>query len=135
MRLVVLTVLLLSFGQAVPARAESRSATQDERGVYSGSGRACAGILVITADHISWSTPFSYCAATAFTVKDRTKTNKSLRVAYQLLRSGGKCRYQILMLTHDGDNKGIGWNVVGFPSLTTYNPEKPETGLSCYLVK
>jgi hypothetical protein len=69
-------------------------------------------------------------------VKDRRETNGALRVTYQLLQPGPNCRYKVLMLTHDaGGDEGIGWNVVGFPSLSVYDPGKPETGLSCYLVK
>jgi hypothetical protein len=128
--------LLLGIWQIVDAHAESGKAMPHERGVYAGTGRACAGKLKITADRISWTTPFSRCAASPFNVKDRQETNNAVRATYQLLQHGPRCRYEILMLTHDGSSDDrIGWNVVGFPSLDAYDPERPETGLSCYLVK
>jgi hypothetical protein len=135
MRFQPVMALLFGICWIVDAHAESGKAMPRERGVYAGTGRACAGQLRITADRISWTTPFSRCAASPFTVKDRQE-NKALRVTYQLLQRGPRCRYEVLMLAHDGGSEDrIGWNVVGFPSMSAYDPERPEAGLSCYLVK
>ena len=133
MRLALLAILFTL--PVASARAQNAAAAPEERGVYSGSGRACAGDLRIGADSIAWDTPFSHCAASPFQVEQRTNDGAGLRVTYRLLRPGGRCRYPVLLLMHAGDKPGIGWDVVGFASLADYKSQRRETGLSCYLTK
>lgn len=134
-------VLLLACGLTViggPARSDDSPtrALPSEVGTYNGTGRACFGTLKISADRIVWNTPFSQCSSSGFSVLSRYADHRGTGAAFVLTNPGPKCRSRVLLLTHDNKSDShIGWNVTGFESVDTYAPEKPETGLSCYLVK
>ncbi len=135
----IVTILLMlpQFGLAAPALAKDQSfASRTETGTYTGTGRACAGTLRITAGRIVWNTPFSQCATSVYSVRDRHQDDNAQSVTFILKNPGPKCRYPVLLLTHGASaDRRIGWNVVGFGSSRDYDPTKPESGLSCYLVK
>ena len=105
-------------------------------GNYMGSGRACYGMLTITAQRITWTTPFSQCRTSSYAVLDRDVGPGGVRVAYQLRNPGTACRYSVLVLTHRAKaDMQIGWNVTGFPSLDDTLRDRRDAALGCYLYR
>jgi hypothetical protein len=105
-------------------------------GSFAGTGRACAGTLSITPSRIAWNTPFSRCASTGYSVISREDGQLGLRAVYRLSGGGAQCRYHVLVLTHAaGAEPGIGWNVVGYPTMEAAAANRAEDSLSCYLVR
>jgi hypothetical protein len=105
-------------------------------GNYMGSGRACYGMLTITARRITWITPFSECRSSSYTIRERQDRSTGLRVTYELTRPSAKCRYRVLVLTHASSSEnGIGWNIVGYPSLDSALQGRSEEALGCYLYR
>ena len=100
-----------------------------------GSGRACYGMLTITARAITWMTPFSRCRTSPYSIVDREEGPDGLRVTYQLQQPSRKCRYPVLVLSHraDADND-IGWNAEGYPSLDAM-AQRAEDRIGCYLYR
>jgi hypothetical protein len=101
-----------------------------------GSGRACYGMLTITAHAITWMTPFSQCRPSRYSVVDRSEGPDGLRVTYQLQQPSRKCLYPVLVLSHGaGAHMDIGWNVEGRASLEDASLQRTEDGLGCYLYR
>lgn len=101
-----------------------------------GSGRACYGMLTITARRITWMTPFSLCGSSPYAIRDRQNGPAGLRVTYEVLRPSAKCRYRALVLSHDGSEEADrGWGVVGYPSLDAAIHHRKDTTLGCYLYR
>jgi hypothetical protein len=118
------------------ALASAATAADTARGNFMGSGRACYGMLTITARAITWMTPFSQCRTSPYAVVDRRNTSDGLRVTYQLARPSAKCRYSVLVLTHKaGADVALGWNVVGYPSLSSATAGRRDEALGCYLYR
>jgi hypothetical protein len=116
--------------------AHAASASDITHGNYMGSGRACYGMLTITAARITWMTPFSRCDSSPYTVRDRQEEPDGVRVVYELLRPSLKCLYRVLVLTHAAAaDRGIGWNVVGYPSLDAAVHNRNDDALGCYLYR
>lgn len=112
------------------------SAADLAHGNFMGSGRACYGMLTITARAITWMTPFSQCRTSPYTIVDRRNGSDSLSVTYQLTRPSARCRYSVLVLTHKaGADADIGWNVAGYPSLSSATADQRDDVLGCYLYR
>ena len=106
------------------------------RGNFMGSGRACYGMLTITSRAITWMTPFSFCRTSPYTIVDRRDGADDLSVTYLLAKPSAGCLYQVLVLTHRADeDKDIGWNVTGYPSLSARRQDREEERLDCYLYR
>jgi hypothetical protein len=60
--------------------AYGASASDITRGNYMGSGRACYGMLTITAARITWITQFSRCESSAYAVRDRQEGPDGVRL-------------------------------------------------------
>jgi hypothetical protein len=101
-----------------------------------GSGRACYGMLTITARRITWITPFSECRSSAYTIRDRRDGLDGLRITYELMQPSVNCRYRILVLTHSASSENaIGWNVVGYPTPNSAAQYRRDDALDCYLYR
>lgn len=103
-------------------------------GVFDGSGRACAGQLTITPNRLTWKTPFSPCAASAYTLVERRQTERRVHWVYRLKTPSKRCLYKTVSLEKMIQEDGwVGWNASGFwekPYRTNTYGE-----LNCYLVK
>jgi hypothetical protein len=105
-------------------------------GNYMGSGRACYGMLTITSRAITWMTPFSQCKASQYSIHDRQDGQDGVRITYELARPSAKCLFRMVVLTHNAtDGMGIGWNVVGYPSLEDAIQNRMGDALGCYLYR
>jgi hypothetical protein len=101
-----------------------------------GSGRACYGMLTITARRISWITPFSECRPSPYTILDAQNGSTGLKVTYELTWPSEKCRYRVLVLTHGALRENeVGWNVVGYPSVDSAAQDRSDDALGCYLYR
>jgi len=99
-----------------------------------GSGRACYGMLTITARRITWITPFSECRNSAYTIRDRRDGSDGLTITYELRQPRVNCRYRNLVLTHSASSENaIGWNVVGYPTFDSAAQDRSDDALGCYL--
>jgi hypothetical protein len=106
------------------------------RGNFMGSGRACYGMLTITARRITWMTPFSECKTSPYAIRDRHDGADDLSTTYELARPSTKCRYPVLVLTHGAtEDRDIGWHVVGYPSLDAVAQDRKDDTLGCYLYR
>ena len=120
---------------ALPLRANA-SGVDMARGNYTGSGRACYGMLTITARFITWMTPFSQCRRSAYTIREEQDGPAGLRIAYQLDRPSAPCRYRVLVLTHDvSTDLQIGWNVAAYRSWEDAVQNRRDDALGCYLYR
>jgi hypothetical protein len=116
--------------------AGAPTAPDPVRGNFMGSGRACYGMLTITARSIAWATPFSRCPASPYAVVDSRDDADGLRVTYRLLRPSAACRYPVLVLTHRANaDVDIGWNVAGYPSLDSAKEQRHADAIDCYLYR
>lgn len=105
-------------------------------GNFMGTGHTCYGMLTITSRGITWATPVSECRTSPYTVIDRRDTPDGLRITYRLTRPSAKCRFGVLVLTHRaGEDMGIGWGVVGYPSLEDAAANRADGSLDCYLYR
>ena len=105
-------------------------------GNYKGSGRACYGMLTITARAVTWMTPLSQCGTSPYSVHDRQEGADGIRISYQLTRPSATCLFHVVVLTHNAsDDMGIGWNVVGYPSLEDVIQNRVGDALGCYLYR
>lgn len=105
-------------------------------GNYMGSGRACYGMLTITSRVDTWMTSLSLCRTSPYSVHDRQEGADGIRITYQLARPSAKCLFRIVVLTHNAtDDIGIGWNVVGYPSLEDAIQNRMGDALGCYLYR
>jgi hypothetical protein len=122
---------------ALPQTPAGAAAAPDRvHGNFMGSGRACYGMLTITTRRITWITPFSECRSSPYTIRDRRDEPAGLRITYELTLPSAKCRYHVLTLTHAAANEdGIGWNVVGYPSLESAAQGGSADALGCYLYR
>jgi hypothetical protein len=101
-----------------------------------GSGRACYGMLTITSHAVTWMTPLSQCRTSPYSVHDRQEGADGIRITYQLARPRAKCLFRVMVLTHNATNDmGIGWNVVGYPSLEDAIQNRVGGALGCYLYR
>jgi hypothetical protein len=128
--------LILAGAVALPQAAANIGVPDSARGNYMGSGRACYGMLTITARHIAWITPFSECRSSPYAILNAHDGTTGLRITYELTRPSEKCRYRVLVLTHAAlSENGIGWNVVGYPSLDSAVRGRSADALGCYLYR
>jgi len=112
----------------------------DERdialGNFMGTGRTCYGMLTITSRGITWMTPFSECRTSPYSVIDRGDGPGGLRITYRLTRPSAKCLFNVLVLTHRAnEDTGIGWGVVGHPSLESVAANRTDRTFDCYLYR
>ena len=121
---------------ALPQAAANLSVPDSARGNYMESGRACYGMLTITAQRITWITPFSECRSSPYAIRDSQDGSTGLRITYELMQPSEKCRYRVLVLTHMASSENvIGWNVVGYPSLDSAARGRSADALGCYLYR
>ena len=105
-------------------------------GNFVGSGHTCYGMLTITSRGITWTTRASECRTSPYTVIDRQDGPDGLRIAYRLMRPSARCLFSVLVVTHRaGEDMGIGWGVVGYPSLESAATNRAEGTLDCYLYR
>lgn len=111
-------------------------------GTFSGTGRACAGLLHVQNKTLTWQTPFSQCRKMAYEVIEQSQQGNERRPVFQLRQSNKQCLYEVLYLYHrDTTNPDINGHVIGYKTRADYTADKqdgykansPDT-LSCYLV-
>lgn len=118
--------------------AESKSIT----GVFQGTGRACSGSLHIGKKSIKWTSAFSTCNSSAYSVLETSRPPESEKTAFFLKKTGSKCRYKVIEVEHaDGYN----WNITGYQSEESFrkrnlrdwtNSPLPERQtLSCLMIE
>jgi hypothetical protein len=112
-------------------------------GRFLGTGRACYGSLVIRDKTMSWLTTFSQCRSLPYEVIERGDDGAGpSRLTFRLTRSVPACKYQVVSLTHNGVDEGIGWEVTGYGNDRSfaadraggYKANTPDM-MSCYLIR
>lgn len=118
-----------------PASPPSAREPALQLGVFEGTGRACGGHLRITPRRLSWTTPFSSCPASKFTLVERRPTGRGVQWVYQFKTPPKRCLYKAMALEKAIDEEGgVRWNASGFLSAKAYRT-KTYGELNCYLVK
>jgi hypothetical protein len=121
---------------AVTATPQFAMARDIALGNFMGSGHTCYGMLTITSRGITWMTPVSECRTSPYSVIDRSDGPGGLRITYRLTRSSAKCLFSVLVLTHKAnEDTGIGWGVVGHPTLDGAAANRADGTLDCYLYR
>jgi len=86
-------------------------------GTFSGTGRACNGMLHVRSKTIEWNSSFSTCRRGAYEVLEKSLTGGRQRIAFRLEAHGGKCLYEVLSLEQVD---GTDWTADGYPSLEAF---------------
>ena len=138
-------LLLLALLLCAPATARDRAPHPPARsppsrphlqlGVFEGTGRACGGQLKITPKRLSWSSPFSPCPPSTFTLAERRQKGEATRWVYRLVGAPKSCTYKVVVLEKVARPEArIAWNAYSFTSMKAYRADSNDQ-LSCYLVK
>jgi hypothetical protein len=119
-----------------PATASPSSEPRVQLGVFEGTGRACSGLLKITPKRLSWSTAFSPCPASAYTLVERRQESNATQWAYRFVDTPKNCFYKVVMLKKLVDVDGrVEWHASGFTSMKAYKADAKVDRLNCPLVK
>jgi hypothetical protein len=87
-------------------------------GSFSGTGRACNGMLHIRSKTIEWKSSFSTCRRSAYEVLEKSQIDGKQRVAFRLKAHGNHCLYEVLALEQID---GTDWTADGYPSLEAFH--------------
>lgn len=101
-------------------------------GRYQGGGRACYGQLSISAQQLSWHTPYSLCQHLPYKI---IQTSPHSRV-YYLKQHNNRCRYRVLALTHLNPSlPTTDWELIAYQSFPDYQAHALPKALACALNK
>ena len=86
-------------------------------GAFSGTGRACNGMLQVHTKTIEWKSSFSTCRRGAYEVLEKNEAGSKRRIAFRLKAHGRKCLYEVLSLEQV---EGTDWTADAYPSLEAF---------------
>lgn len=106
-------LLALACLAAVTGAAHAHTFT----GKFSGTGRACNGVLHVRGQTIEWRSSFSRCARSSYEVLDMSRPGEPGRMAFRFKARDAKCLYEVVALEQVD---GTDWTADGYPSLEAY---------------
>lgn len=86
-------------------------------GTFSGTGRACNGMLHVRGKTIGWQSSFSACRRGTYEVLENNLVDGKRQIAFRLNAHGGRCLYEVLSLQQV---EGTDWTADGYPSLEAF---------------
>ncbi|WP_341889130.1 hypothetical protein [Variovorax sp. YR752] len=106
-------LLALACSVAVASAAHAHTFT----GKFSGTGRACNGMLHVHSQTIEWRSSFSRCARSRYEVLDMSRPGEPGQMAFRFKTRSAKCLYEVVALEQVD---GTDWTADGYPSLEAY---------------
>ena len=92
-------------------------------GGFKGQGRGCWGSLYVREKTVQWTTPYSICKPTAYTVVEHDLTTPKRSIAFELARRSAQCRYAVIELSFDPETPDY-WLAKGYASLNEFKQRK-----------
>lgn len=101
-------------------------------GVYVGSGRACAGKLVLSDKQLSWITPFSQCESQLYQEVDLQEPTDMRTSVLKIAKPTHKCLYEYVVIENKLKKDVI--QVTGYKTLADQRAHRLDEALSCAAV-
>jgi hypothetical protein len=105
------------------------------RGVWQGSGPACAGTLALHPGRsLSWQVPGSVCLKRPYRVLEHDGGGDRRPTLMEMPPRDAQCRHELLEL-HPPAEGSTAWRLLAYPTVADHRARRLDTALTCPLKK